>query len=383
VRGEPRGHDLGVLRATHAHRDGVSGSDEAGDLPGLDIRGVVHPLEHLEQDEEGVLPDLDLGTLLAGRGVLEQQGLEVEGLRHEIDLGAGGIRQGNPREVGGIGHRVTHDLEVASLREVVGRDDTGVPASTPVEPHDPDHVSPPIAAAVGRVVRYRRGMPLVILVRHGRTQANASGILAGWTPGVHLDDQGIVQVGTAAERLRPLSLSAIVTSPLERTVQTAEALDAAQRKPPGVQLDERLGECRYGTWTNRPLAELAKTPLWRTVQERPSAVTFPEGESLPAMQARALAAVHEWNDRLGDKATYAMVSHGDVIKAIVADALGVHLDQFQRIVVDPASVSVIRYGARGVQVLHVNDRGSDLTPLARTKPRKRVEGAVGGGSGEH
>jgi probable phosphomutase (TIGR03848 family) len=226
-------------------------------------------------------------------------------------------------------------------------------------------------------------MPLVILVRHGRTQANASGILAGWTPGVHLDDQGIVQVGTAAERLRPLSLSAIVTSPLERTVQTAEALDAAQRKPPGVQLDERLGECRYGTWTNRPLAELAKTPLWRTVQERPSAVTFPEGESLPAMQARALAAVHEWNDRLGDKATYAMVSHGDVIKAIVADALGVHLDQFQRIVVDPASVSVIRYGARGVQVLHVNDRGSDLTPLARTKPRKRVEGAVGGGSGEH
>jgi probable phosphomutase (TIGR03848 family) len=225
-------------------------------------------------------------------------------------------------------------------------------------------------------------MPLVILVRHGRTPANAQGILAGWTPGVHLDDQGVAQAEAAAERLRPLSLSTIVSSPLERTVQTAEAIDRRQRRAPGIALDDRLGECRYGEWTNRPLAELAKSPLWRTVQERPSAVTFPEGESLPQMQARALAAVHEWNARLGDRATYAIVSHGDVIKAILADALGTHLDQFQRIVVDPASVSVIRYGARGVQVLHVNDRGSDLSSLARTRRSRRVEGAVGGGSGE-
>ena len=127
---------------------------------------------------------------------------------------------------------------------------------------------------------------------------------------------------------------------------------------------------------------MAKTPLWRTVQERPSAVTFPDGESLPVMQARALEAVHDWNARLGDRAVYAIVSHGDVIKAILADALGTHLDQFQRIVVDPASVSVVRYGRRGVQVLHVNDRGSDLAGLGRSRPRRRVEGAVGGGSGE-
>jgi probable phosphomutase (TIGR03848 family) len=225
-------------------------------------------------------------------------------------------------------------------------------------------------------------MPLVILVRHGRTPANAQGILAGWTPGVHLDDQGVAQAEAAAERLRPLSLSTIVSSPLERTVQTAEAIDRRQRRAPGIALDDRLGECRYGEWTNRPLAELAKSPLWRTVQERPSAVTFPEGESLPQMQARALAAVHEWNARLGDRATYAIVSHGDVIKAILADALGTHLDQFQRIVVDPASISVIRYGARGVQVLHVNDRGSDLSSLARKRKSRRVVGAVGGGSGE-
>lgn len=226
-------------------------------------------------------------------------------------------------------------------------------------------------------------MPLVILVRHGRTRANADGILAGWTPGVHLDDQGESQVAAVAERLAPLRLDAIVSSPLERTVQTAEAIDARQRRRPGIALDERVGECRYGEWTNRPLAELSKDPLWRIVQERPSAVTFPEGESLPQMQARALAAVHDWNSRLGDRATYAVVSHGDVIKAILADALGSHLDQFQRIVVDPASVSVLRYGPRGVQVLHVNDRGTDLAGLARTRRRRTVEGAVGGGSGEH
>ena len=225
-------------------------------------------------------------------------------------------------------------------------------------------------------------MALVILVRHGRTQANRDGILAGWTPGVHLDDQGIAQVSTTAERLRPLRLGAIVTSPLERTVQTAEAIALGQRRAPRIELDDRLGECRYGEWTNKPLAELSRTPLWRTVQERPSAVTFPEGESLPEMQARALAAVHDWNARLGERATYAIVSHGDVIKAILADALGTHLDQFQRIVVDPASVSVVRYGKTGVQVLHVNDRGSDLSGLARARPRRRVEGEVGGGSGE-
>lgn len=225
-------------------------------------------------------------------------------------------------------------------------------------------------------------MPIAILVRHGRTAANATGVLAGWTPGVHLDEQGQRQVEEVGGRLSALRLDALVSSPLERTMETAEAIAKVQARTLDIAVDERLGECHYGQWTNQPLADLARRPLWRTVQERPSAVTFPEGESLPAMQARALAAVHDWNGRVGDRGVYALVSHGDVIKAIVADALGSHLDQFQRIVIDPASVSVIRYGARGVQVIHVNDRGSDLSGLARTRRRKRVEGAVGGGAGE-
>jgi probable phosphomutase (TIGR03848 family) len=225
-------------------------------------------------------------------------------------------------------------------------------------------------------------MPVVILVRHGRTKANADGILAGWSPGVHLDEVGEQQAIDVGSRLKPLRLSAIIASPLERTVETAEAISAAQRKSPGIQTDPRLGECAYGEWTGRSLSELARQPLWRSVQERPSSVTFPDGESMLAMQSRAVAAVHDWNSQLGDRSIYAMVSHGDVIKAIIADALGTHLDQFQRIVVDPASISVVRYGRRGTQVVHVNDRGSDLAPLARAARRRRVEAPVGGGSGE-
>lgn len=223
-------------------------------------------------------------------------------------------------------------------------------------------------------------MPLAILVRHGRTSANAQGVLAGWTPGVHLDDTGVEQATAVAARLAPVRLAAVVSSPLERTLQTAEAIASRQRRSLDVQVDERLGECRYGEWTNQRLADLSKLPLWKTVQEQPSAVTFPDGESLPAMQARAIAAVHEWNQELGDRAAYVLVSHGDVIKSIVADALGMHLDQFQRIVIDPASVSVVRYGKRTSQVVHVNDRGSDLSDLGRS--RRKVRADVGGGSGE-
>ena len=225
-------------------------------------------------------------------------------------------------------------------------------------------------------------MSVVILVRHGRTPANAQGILAGWSPDVHLDDVGVEQAASVGARLGRLRLAAVVASPLDRTQETADAISAAQRKTIAVQTDDRLGECAYGDWTGRSLKDLSRLALWRTVQERPSAVTFPGGESMMSMQTRALAAVHEWNASLGERAVYAMVSHGDVIKAILADALGTHLDHFQRIVVDPGSVSVIRYGRTSAQVVHVNDRGSDLTSLARAARRRRVQADVGGGSGD-
>jgi 2,3-bisphosphoglycerate-dependent phosphoglycerate mutase len=231
-------------------------------------------------------------------------------------------------------------------------------------------------------------VPTLLLVRHGRTAANATGVLAGRAVGVHLDEVGREQAVAAGARLRGLPVKAVVTSPLERTVETAEALVATWDDAPDVVVDERFVECGYGSWTGRALKDLAKEPLWKTVQAHPSAVRFPDGESLPEMYARAVAGVRAWDRRMaeghGDDALWVAVSHGDVIKAIIADAYGIHLDQFQRIMVGPASVSVIHYTPQRPFVVHVNDTGSDLSGLKPAKRRRRrtptSDAAVGGGA---
>ena len=216
--------------------------------------------------------------------------------------------------------------------------------------------------------------------------------LAGWTPGVVLDETGRAQSVALAQRLRPLPLAAVVTSPLERCVQTAEDL-VTDREGTPLRVDDGLGEARYGDWTGRALTDLAREPLWRVVQAHPSAARFPGdgGESLLDMQVRAVDAVRRWNDELPPGSTWVAVSHADVIKAVVADALGLHLDQFQRIQVDPCSVSVVRYTELRPFVLRVNDTGGTLDGLLPPPPRGRRKGpprpgsasdaVVGGGAG--
>jgi probable phosphomutase (TIGR03848 family) len=229
-------------------------------------------------------------------------------------------------------------------------------------------------------------MSTVLFVRHGRTAANTEGVLAGWTAGVGLDERGAEQVAALSARLAELTISAVVTSPLQRCQETAQALLADRSETP-CHTDDRLGEVRYGDWTGQPLKQLAKQKLWKTVQAHPSGVVFPgtDGEGLAAMQARSVAAVREWNSQLGEDAVYVVVSHGDVIKAVLADALGQHLDQFQRIVVDPASLSVVQYGATRPFVERTNDTGGSvngLKPPKRRRTRKRADDAVvGGGAG--
>ena len=173
-----------------------------------------------------------------------------------------------------------------------------------------------------------------------------------------------------------MPLAAVVTSPLERTVQTADLMIEGRPKPVPRHVDERVGECRYGDWTGGSLKTLAKDPMWKVVQAHPSAAVFPgaEGESMAAMQHRAVSAVREWNERLGATAVYAVVSHGDVIKAILADALGMHLDQFQRIQVDPCSVSVVNYTSLRPFVIRTNDTGGSLGAL-RPPARAAAPGA--------
>ena len=227
-------------------------------------------------------------------------------------------------------------------------------------------------------------MSTVLLVRHGLT-ALTGPVLAGRTPGVHLDERGQKQAAVVAERIAVLPLTAIVTSPMERCVETAEAIRGGQTGNPAWHVDDRLIECGYGDWTGRPFKELMKEPLWKVVQTQPSAVRFPNGEALAEMATRAVAAVRAWDDALGEDAVWVACTHGDIIKAIVADALGLHLDQYQRIVPDPCSVSVIRYTAARPYVIRVNDVGGDLTPFVPPKRRRRrgstTDATVGGGAG--
>jgi len=229
----------------------------------------------------------------------------------------------------------------------------------------------------------------VLLVRHGLT-ATTGQVLTGWLPGVGLDERGRDQAKALADRLASVPLAAIVTSPLERCQQTAEAIAAARDGQPEAVAEARVGECRYGDWTGKPLKELEKDPLWPVVQAHPSAVRFPGsgGESMLDMQHRAVTAVREWNARLGKDATYLICSHGDVIKAIVADSLGLHLDQCQRIVADPCSLTVIRYTTLRPFLIRLNDVGGgvdDLLPRAadpaRDGPGGDSDAVIGGGAG--
>lgn len=240
-------------------------------------------------------------------------------------------------------------------------------------------------------------MAICLFVRHGRTKANADGVLAGWTPGLGLDETGLAQARRVGQRLAGSGVAAVVASPLQRCQETAAAVLAAQPGDRAVarHTEERFGEARYGAWTGRPLTELAQEALWRAVQDAPSSVTFPaspdfEHESMAGMQERAVQAWQEWDARVeeehGPGALWVAVSHGDVVKALLAHALATPLDDFQRIVVDPASVSIVHRTSTRPFVLRTNDGGSDPVDLSGLVSSITAQGAsgdaaVGGGAG--
>src|ERR1700742_2417444 len=223
----------------------------------------------------------------------------------------------------------------------------------------------------------------VILLRHGRSTSNTAGTLAGRSEGVDLDDKGREQAAGLIDGIGDLRIRAVVTSPLLRCRNTVIPLAEALCLQPLVE--DRLAEVDYGEGTGRKIGELAKEPLWRVVQAHPSAAVFPGGEGLAQVQGRAVAAVREHDQRLageyGGDALWLACTHGDVIKAVIADAFGTHLDSFQRITADPASMSVIRYTALRPFVIHVNHTGAALTAGLLAKPPK-VDGEAGSKDGE-
>lgn len=232
-------------------------------------------------------------------------------------------------------------------------------------------------------------MPTVLLVRHGHSSANGDGVLAGRLPGMHLTEKGREQAERLAERFRDLPVVRVVSSPLERCLETAAPLAAAAGLE--VTVDDELQECAYGAWTGRALKDLAKEPLWRTVQDDPETARFPDddryaAESLREMSDRVVAAVRRHDAEVsaasGQSALWVAVTHGDLLKATLAEATGSGLAKFQRYTADPASVSVVRYGDPHTFLLAANDLAPDLSRF-QPPPDAPASGdaAVGGGAG--
>lgn len=193
-------------------------------------------------------------------------------------------------------------------------------------------------------------MTTIYLVRHAVTSHTGSK-LTGWMEGVHLTEEGRSQAEGTADLLADVPFKAIYSSPIDRTIETARII--ALRHKLDVKINEQIGEVRYGKWTNRSLKSLVRTKLWATIQRWPSAVRFPEGETLREVQARAVDGIEQLRET-HPRDPICCVSHGDTIKLIVAHYLGVHIDLFQRIFIGPASVSVLNVSSYGPQVLSLN-----------------------------
>lgn len=196
-------------------------------------------------------------------------------------------------------------------------------------------------------------MTEILLIRHGENNYTQTGRLAGWTPGVRLNEKGQEQAQAVADKLGDAPIKAIYSSPLVRAVETA--LPLAKAKNLVVQKRVGVGEVRYGDWTGRSLKSLAKTKLWATAQRNPSAMQFPNGETFRAVQWRAVSEIERIAQQQA-KNMVAVFSHGDVIKLILAHYLGTPLDLFQRLLINTASVSVIRLTEHGPFVIKVNQQ---------------------------
>lgn len=222
----------------------------------------------------------------------------------------------------------------------------------------------------------------LVLIRHAHSEANAAGILSGRLPNVHLSEKGLKQSEDLALRLGNFQVSNLRISPMERCFETIAPWINSIVLPNNSKfspiIDQELTEVDYGAWSGKKLAVLSKNRLWKTVQESPSRMYFPNGEGIAQMQSRAMKSVHEAISTKS-KGSAVIVSHGDVIKSIVASALGMHLDEFQRIVIDPASVSILDFSTIKPRVLLLNDSRSVITELVAAP--KRAKNLLGGGSG--
>ncbi len=219
----------------------------------------------------------------------------------------------------------------------------------------------------------------MILLRHAHSVANEKGVLAGRASGIVLSKKGELQAEDLRKRLGFLKFKEIRVSPLERCLLTLQPwLDERGISNRKIVIDQGLSEVDYGDWTGKRLSSLALKKEWRVVQKTPSKMVFPEGESLLGVQKRARKSLMNAIE-MAQGGVVLIVSHGDVIKSIIADSLQLELDKFQKIVIDPASISVLDYNRKSFRLLHLNDSSTQFDYLS--KKTRSVKTLVGGGSG--
>lgn len=204
-----------------------------------------------------------------------------------------------------------------------------------------------------------------LLIRHAVNDWVKTGKLAGWTPDVHLNELGKAQAQALGERLATLKIHAIYSSPLERTVETAQAI-LDHHPHLTLHLREDIGEVRYGAWEGQALSDLRKQKLWYNVQHYPSRVQFPDGETMRGAQARAVDAIEQLY-RQHPRQMVVVVSHSDIIKMIAAHYLGMHLDQFQRINISPAAITTLMLGNGMPFVSNINDTSHNPKDLPKSE----------------
>jgi probable phosphoglycerate mutase len=193
-----------------------------------------------------------------------------------------------------------------------------------------------------------------LLIRHAATDWLGRA-LAGRTPGVGLNRAGREQAERLGRRLAAVRLDAIHSSPLERAVETAEAV--ARHHGLGVERSDRLLELDFGEWTGRSLAELEGDPRWAAFNAFRADTRIPSGDHMLDVQARVAAELETLRGR-HPSGRVAVVSHGDVIRAALLLHAGIPLDGYGRLEVSPASVSVVEMGPSGSRVLRLNDTGT-------------------------
>jgi probable phosphomutase (TIGR03848 family) len=214
-------------------------------------------------------------------------------------------------------------------------------------------------------------MTQILLVRHAVNDFVKTGRLAGWTPGVHLNDEGLAQAEALGQRLADAPITHLYASPLERTVETAQAIQKYHTDL-DIQSHPGIGEVRYGDWEGMAIADLQSRKMWHVVQHYPSRAYFPNGETMRGVQERAVNAIEELTAR-HPRGLVVVVSHADLIKMVVAHYMGTHLDNFQRIVISPASITTLMLGYGRPYVVSVNDIAH---VLQMERERKRAEAAA-------